>query len=218
MINRVVGMHFSPRGGTATITEQIVGILANELSDMVGSEVCCESFDMLRKPDCRPAFDKDTVAVIGMPVRIGKLPMPAIKLLKEISGSGAMTIAVVSYGTRSYGDALYELYHLSEDSGFKVIGAGAFVSKHKGVRDVSLVRPNREDLDAIGAFTDAAMGKLRRLSGSQIESLRIKPAPIDICGKLPTHRISTISPSAAALAENILERVCVKKRDIEWYL
>jgi len=218
MINRIVAMHFSPRGGTATITEQIVNCLAGELSEMVGGEITCDYYDMLRRPNRKPVIDQDTVVVVGLPVRIGKLPVPAMKLIEELSGDGAMTIALVSYGTRSYGDALYELYRLTEERGFKVIGAGAFVSKHKGVKDVSLIRPNIEDMQNISDFADAAMRKLRRLSGSQVESLRIKPAPIDVCGKIPTHRISKISPKAAAIAENTLERICISKRDIEWFL
>jgi len=218
MINRVVGMHFSPRGGTATITEKIASDLADEFSELVGEHVNCEFYDLYRRPEKKPVFDRDTVVVLGLPVRIGKLPLPALEIIKGCCGEGAMTIAVVSYGTRSYGDALYELYRFAEDQGFKVVGAGAFISKHKGVRDTTLVRPNRDDMDIISEFVSATCGKIERLSGSQVDNLRIKPAPMDICGKIPTHRISAVSPEAAALAENILERVCVFKRDAEWYL
>ena len=38
-----------------------------------------------------------------------------------------MPLVSVSYGGRSYGNALFELQHYAEDAGFKVIGAGAFM-------------------------------------------------------------------------------------------
>ena len=211
MIRKIVGLHFSPNGGTARITEQIVRELAADLSEGNNEEIECDCYDLYRQSGTRPEFGEDTVAVIGMPVRIGKLPLPALRAMQELHGSGAMTVAVVSYGSRTYGNAMYELYNYSEDQGFKVIGTGAFIAGHRDETDI----PNRKE---IGEFCDAAAAKLKRLCGSEIEGLKVKPAPMDICGNMPVHRISKISPKAAKLAEELCEKLCRSHREPEWFL
>ena len=218
MINRIVGLHFSPGGGTATITEELINEIAERISSECAADVSCETYDIFRRPDSIPEFDENTIAVIGMPVRIGKLPIPAIRILNKLEGSGAMSIALVSYGASSYGNALYELYRLAEDRGFKVVGAGAFISRHINSEDGLLTRPNKEDLQALGRFAVAATGKIKRLAGCEIEGLKVEPAPINLCGSIPIHRISRLSPEAAALAERTLEKLFACKSDPEWYL
>ncbi len=218
MINRIVGLHFSPRGGTATITERITGEIFDRLSECDLGDVICESYDLFRRPEEIPELDEDTVVVIGMPTRIGKLPIPAIRLLREAKGAGAMTVDVVSYGTNSYGDALYELYDLTASQGFRVIGTGAFIARHAGSSGDVLTRPDAEDIEEIRNFASAVAGKIRRLAGSDVEGLRVKPAPINVDGKLPVHRISKLSPKAAAVAELALEKISVKRHKAEWHL
>lgn len=232
MIKRVIGLHFSPLGGTAKITEQIVREIAADLNDVVAGDVKFECYDMLNGVAKQPTFDDETIAVIGMPVYVGKIPLPAVKLMSHIEGNGAMTVALVSYGTASYGNALYELYNYADERGFKVIGAGAFIARHGmgtarnvskndmlgAAESVHLPRPDMRDLEAIRIFCEATSSKLARLNGSEIESLRIKPAPLMLAGKMPVHRISKLSPKAAAMAELAFEKTNIKRREPEWFL
>ena len=220
MINRVVGLYFSPSGGTARITEQIATEVARSLQDKCthGNTVQCAVYNIDDASESMLQFDEDTVVVIGMPVRIGKLPMPALHRISALSGGGAMTVGVVAYGAMTYGNALYELYHYAEGQGFRVVGAGAFVARHGGAAREQLVRPDLQDLEHIRDFSTALSGKLARLGGCEIDELRIKPAPIYIEGTLPIHRISKISPAAAKMAERAFEKVTLIRREPEWYL
>lgn len=217
MIRKVVGLHFSPRGGTAKITEQIVKEVANRLNQEMVEEVKGSCFDMLNYGLVPPKFDEETIAIIGMPVNVGKIPLPAIKMLNSIEGSGAMTIVMVSYGGRTYGNALYELYNCVEKQNFVIVGAGAFIARH-GRKEGALPRPDVQDLAAIREFSKHTSNKLLRLSGSSVEGLKIKPAPLSLAGRMPNHRISKISPKAAAMAEITLERANLKRREPEWFL
>lgn len=217
MIKRVVGLHFSPKGGTAKITEQIAKEIANNLNQESAMEVSGECYDMLAFGQVPPHFDEETVVVIGMPVNVGKIPLPALKMLRSIEGNTAMTIAIVSYGGRSYGNALYELYNCVEDRGFVVVGAGAFIARH-GRKEGNLPRPDVRDLADIRLFSKHTSNKLMRLAGSSIEGLKIKPAPLSLSGRMPVHRISKISPKAAAVAEITIERANLKRKDPEWFL
>lgn len=217
MIKRVVGLHFSPLGGTAKITEQIVEEIAAALNSNCVEPVRCECLDMLHFGTEAPKFDEETVAVVGMPTNVGKLPLPAIKMIRSLDGSGAMTVAMVTYGARTYGNALYELYNKIEEQGFVVVGAAAFIARHKR-KDNSLPRPDLQDLEAIKEFSKKTAGKLNRLSGSSVDGLRIKPAPLTLAGRMPVHRVSRISPKAAAITELALERASFGRREPEWFL
>ena len=219
MIRRVVGLHFSPLGGTAKITERIARDIATELDSYLASDVDCACYDLLECINEQPTIDNETVAIIGMPVYVGKIPLPAIKLLRELNGAGAMTIALVSYGTATYGNALYELYSYADELDFTVIGAGAFIAKHGRKNSPHLVRPDIDDIEAMEEFCKAVSHKLKRLAGSDIDGLRIKPAPLMIEGKMPVHKVSRFSPRAAELAEHTFERASFAiRRKPEWFL
>ena len=162
-------------------------------------------------------LDDETVAVIGMPVYVGKIPLPAIAALRKFIPDGTSAVTVVSFGSRSFGNALYELQHYAEHLGFKVIGAGAFAVRYRKASHGS-EGVYAGDTDSLSEFGSAAASKIRRLEGSQIEGLRIKPAPLEVSGRLPIHRISKLSPRAAAAAQDLLEILCVRRKGSEWFL
>lgn len=219
MIRRVVGLHFSPRGGTAIITERIVKDIVAHLNNNSVEAVKFECFDLI---DCainheNMKFNEETIVVVGMPAYVGKIPLPAIKILKNLQGGGAMTLSVISYGNKNYGDSLYELCNYAENQGFVVVGAGAFIARHGKKKD-ALIRPDNEDSKLISEFCKFTANKLVRLSGSSVDGLRIKPAPLEIRGKMPIHRISKIAPMAAAVAQLALEKTNLRRKEPEWFL
>ena len=174
MIRRVVGIHFSPAGGTADMTDRLTDQLADIFRNCSPEMITTETYELLRLGDEAVDFDDETVAVIGMPVYVGKVPLPALYALKKIRANGSVAVAVVSYGARTYGNALYELQHHAEEQGFKVIGAGAFSVKYKrhGLRSVP--GEYSGDRESVEQFGKAAAAKIRRLGGCEIEGLRIK--------------------------------------------
>jgi hypothetical protein len=214
MIRKVIGIYYSPVGGTARMTETLTRIIAEVLDECSPYGVESEVLDLLRLGDSREVvLDDETVAVVGMPVYVGKVPLPGVRALQKVRPQGAITVAAVSYGARTYGNALYELQHSAEDNGFKVIGAGAFCVKYRG-RSATV----NIDATSLDTFGNAAAAKIKRLAGCEVESLKIKPAPLEVDGRLPVHRISRISPWAAATAQEFLERICIRRKESEWYL
>ena len=218
MIRRVVGIHFSPVGGTAGMTERLTDQLADILGEFCPEPVEKQTYELLGSDGRDIILDDETVTVIGIPVYVGKVPVPALNALSRIKANGSVAVATVSFGARTYGNALYELQHYAENQGFRVIGAGAFFFffiRHG-------LSPSEEtysgDVKSVNEFGSAAAAKIRRLAGSEIEGLRIKPAPLEVSGRLPIHRISRISPRAAAAAQSFLERVAVRRRGSEWFL
>ena len=218
MIRRVVAIHFSPVGGTAGMTDRLAENLASVLGDFCPEPVTTETYELMRLGDQDIVLDDETVAVIGMPVYVGKVPLPALSALRKIRANGAVAVAAVSYGARTYGNALYELQHHAEEQGFRIVGAGAFSVRYRGKGNRTVKARYIGDEEAVDKFGAAAAAKIKRLAGSEIEGLRIKPAPLEVDGHLPIHRISRLSPRAAAAAQGILERIALRHRESEWYL
>ena len=206
MIRKVIGIYYSPAGGTKVMTEALAGKIGAILDDCSPLDVSVECHDRLREESGGITFNDETVAVIGMPVYVGKIPLPAAAAMRNIAGNGAMTLAVVSYGGRKYGNALFELKRLIEECGFKAVGAGAFMISYMARRGSSTGTAPVIDREALLEFSKASSEKIKRLAGCEIEELRIKPMPVEVSGRMPVHKISRISPRAAAVAQGVFNR------------
>lgn len=192
--------------------------IAARLNECSPEDVCVECFDLRSKEQKKLTLDEETVAVLGMPVYVGKIPMPGAEAIRRIDGNGAMTLAAVSYGGRTYGNALYELSRLAEERNFKMIGAGAFMISYMAARGSARSSSPAIDIKSLSEFADAASSKTMRLGGCEIEGLKVKPAPLEVKGRMPVHKISRISPSAAAAAQEILEKINRRHKKSEWFL
>lgn len=216
MIRKVIGIYFSPVGGTKIMTERLVSGIAAALNDCSPEKITTECMDLSETKGLR--LDEETIAVIGMPAYIGKLPLPGMDALRSVAGSSALAVTTVSYGGRSYGNALYELRDLAEECGFTVVGAGAFAISYMAARGSSRSSAPGMDIASIAEFARASSAKIRRLGGCEIEGLRIKPAPLEVRGRKPVHKISRISPGAAAIAQDIIGRLVLRRKSSEWFL
>ncbi|MBQ6582368.1 MAG: 4Fe-4S binding protein [Mogibacterium sp.] len=187
MIRNVIALYFSPSGETAKITKKIANEIAERMNDACVDGVDVTYLDLLKEPPRSDMeFSDETIAVIGMPVFLGRIPLPCVKLLQKMHGNGTLTVATVTYGNSTYGDSLYELYSFAEDQGFNVVSAGAFISQHAIFNRIAEARPDIEDLQKIIEFSSLTAKKLRHFCGTSIRELRAKPAPLEIKGSLPT--------------------------------
>lgn len=87
--------------------------------------------------------------IIGAPVYFGKLPVQFIECLRFICGNGKECSAIVVYGNRDYGKALYCMVEILLKNGFRVISAGAFIGQHSysDIVPVATGRPDKVDID-----------------------------------------------------------------------
>lgn len=92
------------------------------------------------------------IAIIGVPVYMGRVPKPAIESIKKITGNKTPVITVVVYGNRAYDDALLELNDTCINQGFVVIASGAFIAEHSMNKEIATGRPNLSDLQAAYGF------------------------------------------------------------------
>jgi ferredoxin len=187
MINRVVGVYFSPTEGTAKIIRRIASEIAQRMNDECIEEMQVSYIDFLHEPPADDQnYSRDDIVVVGMPAYNGRIPLPCIKMIQKMHGDGTLAVSVIDYGNSSYGDSLYELYSFLEDQGFEVVSAGAFVSEHVMFRRIAEDRPDMEDFKKIIEFSELTAKKLHRFCGTVIDELRSKPAPLDVRGSMPT--------------------------------
>lgn len=187
MINKVVGLYFSPSGDTARLTKKIAEEIVVRLDENSVDDFSVHFIDLLRNPLLHKCdFDEDTIVVVGMPAFNGRIPLPCIKMIQKMHGDNTMAVCVVNYGNSSYGDALYELYTFLEDQRFEVLSAGAFVSQNAIFKHIAESRPDFQDIQQLKKFCELTSKKLQRFCGTMIRDMRAKPAPLQIKGSMPS--------------------------------
>ena len=124
-INKVYAVYFSPTGNAGKITNAIAGTIASKPGAPLKK-------DDLTLPHIRRgvrSYSPGDLVVFGIPVYAGRIPnklLPAVQTLFE--GNGALAIPVVTFGNRSFDNALIELRIELEQHGFHTVAGGAFVS------------------------------------------------------------------------------------------
>ncbi|MDR3084708.1 MAG: ferredoxin, partial [Christensenellaceae bacterium] len=87
-------------------------------------------FTDLKNPAPAPKFGPDELAVIGLPVYVGRLPRAALAGLQAMRGEQTPAVLACVYGHRHFDDALVELEDILRQNGFVPVAAGAFLGEH----------------------------------------------------------------------------------------
>ncbi len=212
MIRKVVGINLNMLDEALEVIDEVVYDISSRLDSVLPCDVDCELYaieDIIAKSESEVLeFDDETVVVLGVPVVKNRIPLTCLRLVQRMSGSGTMTVAVVTYGNASYGRSLNELAGFVEAQGFNIVSAAAFIAKKAAgnVAKHSLVgkRPDVRDYEMIKLFGTATSNKITRLSGSEVDLLKVKPAPINIYSG---------RKSAVQMAVDT-----VRRKEPEWFL
>jgi len=166
---------FSPTGTTRKVLDGIaggLGVQAVERLDLTPARA---------RTLPRHEFD-DTLALIGTPVHVGRVPVQMTAALRNIKTLGAPAILVVVYGNRAYEDALLELKTIVAEAGFRPVAAAAFVGEHSfSTKEIPIAfgRPDRDDLKKARSFGH----RIRRILESG--ALLRNSSALDVPGNLP---------------------------------
>jgi ferredoxin len=117
--------------------------------------------------------------IVGAPVYSGKLPLQVLEVLKALHGNGKEATAIVVYGNRDYGIALYNMVELLSEKEFRIAAAGAFIGQHSysDIVPVALGRPDVSDLE------NARQLGIKSLQVSKYLSLKDIPVQSDMHSK-----------------------------------
>lgn len=170
-IKRVCALYFSATGNT----EKTVATFAETLAEQLG-------VPWERLPFTKPAererdyvFADTDLVVVGTPTYAGKLPNKILPDLKaHLHGNGALAAAIVTFGNRSYDNALAELCAVLEGDGFHTVAGGAFVGRHAFTDKLAEDRPDWDDRKELKNFATATADKVKNLTEN--------PAPVTVPG------------------------------------
>ena len=170
-IKRVCALYFSATGNT----EKTVAAFAETLAEQLG-------VPWERLPFTKPAereqdyvFADTDLVVVGTPTYAGKLPNKILPDLKaRLHSNGALAAAIVTFGNRSYDNALAELCAVLEGDGFYTVAGGAFVGRHAFTDKLAEDRPDWDDRKELKKFATAIADKVKNLTEN--------PAPVTVPG------------------------------------
>lgn len=142
---------FSPNG----LTRQLTWRIAYKLGHLVHNSTIVDWDFTLPSRRATPfsTTGKDWV-IVGLPVYAGRLPNLLLPYLNSWAGNGAIAVPIVTFGNRSYGNALIELKELLELKGFTIAGAAAFVAEHSFAPSLAKGRPNSSDFHQADQLAD----------------------------------------------------------------
>lgn len=172
-INKVWAVFFTGTGNTKKIACAVAKAARAQLNCGYGEY----DFSLPAARGKVQTFSENELVVLGTPVYAGRVPNVLLPYLtKNLIGSGAPAIPVVTYGNRSFDDGLMELRNISVANGFTPIAAGAFVGEHSFSTTLGAGRPNADDLALAGQLGRDAAAKA--MAGSM-------PCPVTVDGEDP---------------------------------
>ena len=140
-MSKIIKIFFSPSQTTRKVVEQLA-------SNFDGDS---ETYDLLNF-DSEKEFEKEDIAIVGMPVFAGRIPKSGRERLSKLKGENTKAIAIANYGNAHVTDALLELVTLLKENNFDVISAATTISHHSIFDGVAVGRPDSEDIERINEF------------------------------------------------------------------
>lgn len=141
-MSKILKIFFSP----SQTTKKVVELMADNFD---GDS---ETYDLLNF-DSAKEFEKEDIAIVGMPVFAGRIPKSGRERLSKLKGNGTKAIAVSNYGNAHVTDALLELVTLLKENSFDVIAAATTISHHSIFDGVAIGRPDSADIEKINEFS-----------------------------------------------------------------
>jgi hypothetical protein len=150
--------------------------------------------------------------IIGAPVHSGKLPLQAMECLIAIGGNGKECSAIVVYGNRDYGIALYRMVEILSKNGFGVTAVGVFIGQHtySDIVPVAMGRPDESDIEKARKLGASSLGATEYLS---LEDIPIQIDKISRSDKYSAIKPAYVSTSNLRVTGTILNRKATLRVD-----
>ena len=160
-IERIQVIYFSPTG----TTERVARILSERLADRLQIPANMLNFIDFTLPAAREIqyhFTSHDLIIAASPTYAGKLPNKIMPDWKScLHGENTLVIPVVTFGNRSFDNALSELANILFNNNFNILAAAACVSRHAFTDQIGTDRPNRDDQRELNHFADQIAEKIK---------------------------------------------------------
>ena len=157
-IKKIKAVFFSPTGNT----QQVVELIADRLAQKFSVPVEVDDFTLPAAHIDIRTYSPEDLVIFGVPTYAGRIPNKVLPFVQTLfKGNQTRTIAVVTFGNRSFDNSLSELASELEKNHFSVVAAGAVVCKH-AFAEIGIGRPDTTDQERIAAFANTAFEKLQK--------------------------------------------------------
>lgn len=172
-ITCVNAVFFSAAGNTKKVVTELAGRVAGLRK--VPLEIC----DLTLPQDrISQGYDEKQLVIFGTPVYAGRIPNKLLPFVQTLfQGNGALAVPVVTFGNRSYDNALLELRNELALHGFHPIAAGAFPAQHAFTEKLAKGRPDEMDMKLLHEFAAGIADKVLHLTEI--------PEPVSVPGTEP---------------------------------
>jgi len=181
-LKSITAAYFSPTGNAGKIARMI----AETIAGLAGLTLQTADFTLPESRKDVRTFSAGDLLVMGMPVYAGRIPnkiLPAVQTL--FKGNGALAVPVVTFGNRSYDNALIEMCIELEQNGFHTIAGAAFVSEHVFTPLLAAGRPDEKDLTEIRGFAEKVYSKVQGIESGENDGMALALEPVRVKGVYP---------------------------------
>ena len=112
-----------------------------------------------RDPAKAPAFGKDDLVIIALPIYGGRIPTVCLEYVEALKGDETPCVVVGTYGNRHYDDAVVEMEDMMNAQGFVVVGGAAVIGRHSFSDQIAGHRPDAADLEGAAEFIKLVVAK-----------------------------------------------------------
>ena len=179
-IRQVIGLYFSPTGGT----QKIVAAAVHALADRWSVPFQMISYTTPAEREKITAIPSDALVVWGTPVYAGRIPNKTLPFVDDfIQGNGNPIIAIAVFGGRHYDNTLSEMVLKTRQGGMRPIGAAAMVCRHVFSKTLSKGRPTEDDLQQLRDFVTKLQlddGKALSVPGEPVPQTYYTPLKEDL--------------------------------------
>ena len=169
-IRQIHALFFSPTG----TTERAARVLSESLGNLLKIPVNMIDFTLPAARQTDYDFTARDLLIAASPTYAGKLPnkiMPDWKA--RIHGGHTPAVPVVTFGNRSFDNALAEFARILSDNGFDIVAAAACVSRHAFTDHLGAGRPDWNDRQELQNFAASAAEKIKSFDGDPESELSI---------------------------------------------
>lgn len=176
-ITTVHAVYFSATGNT----EKAVKRVAEAIARAIGVPLEVYDFTFPESRESVQKYGPEDLVVIGTPVYAGRVPNKMLPYIQTgLQGEKTPMIPIVTFGNRSYDNALIELVEELGAKGFRSIAGACVPSEHAFIAKLAAGRPDSKDLEELSKFASKTAEKLMALSELPAESIHVPgkyPAP-----------------------------------------
>ena len=152
-------------------TKEAAELLGRKLAESLGCPMELISYTYPEERLKSAVFSGNELVIWATPVYAGRIPNKTLDYVKSaIRGSETPAIPVVTYGNRSFDNALAELAGIMKENGCIPFAGAAVPAQHAFSKVLAKGKPSKEDYEELEAF---AIRSAQKIKDNNISSIRV---------------------------------------------